>query len=312
MATAALAEPPRIILAHEAPVNHIVFSPDGGSMATSDTQMEIRVWRDGVLLRKYQVGSATEKVRSSERVRAIAFDPTGEFLFVSAADEVSAFAVSANEHRPAWTFSAPRSWGFLIVSPTDVVVSPEGNLAAAFDNGMLVTWAPGGIQTATIRHHAAPRRIAFRAEGELIGFEAFHLSTWAPPQRKPVWRRHFEDRIYAFAVSRDGAWVARRHLWYTAIAAVETGEEIARREVGRGLPLLTFVGPTRMLAIGTQHAIHLEDLETGEARFLLFPEAELISLTASPDGGQVLAGCADGSVRSWTNPFTTLPITPKA
>lgn len=312
MAPATLAESPRVIPAHEAPVNHIVFSPDGRAMATSDTIMGVHVWRDGGLLRTYQVGSATEKVRSSERVRALAFDPTGEYLFVAAGDEVSAFAVSANESRPAWTFSAPRSWGFLIVSPTDVAVSPEGDLAAAFDNGMLVTWAPGGIQTATIRHHAAPRRIAFRAEGELIGFDAFHLSMWAPPERRPRWRRHFEDRIYAFAVSADGSRVARRQLWYTSIADVETGEEIGRYDVGRGLPLVAFVGASQVLAIGSQHAIRLVDAETGEERVLQFPAAELIALATSPDGAEVFAGCADGAVRVWDNPFATTPIPPKS
>ncbi|MFX8937935.1 hypothetical protein ABTN00_20015, partial [Acinetobacter baumannii] len=85
------------------------------------------------------------KVKPTERIRDIAFSPDGTRIYVAAADQVTAVDVESGE--TAWVYTAPRSFGFLIISPWSLDVSEEGEVVAAFDNGTIVSWDATGQVT---------------------------------------------------------------------------------------------------------------------------------------------------------------------
>lgn len=290
-------------LAHDDPVNHIAFAENGRMMASADTAMNVKVWRGRELIRTYDLKSASDKVRPTERIRGLRFASDGERLIIAAGEDVSAFKVSAMSDEPEWRFIAPRLLGFLVISPTSIAVSPKGTVAAAFDNGMIATWEDSLRHPRIIRHNAVPRTLQFLPDETMIGTDSFSVSLWRAGERKPVWHRASTERIYGMAASWDGKHVALRRLYSTVVYEIPSGAVVEEYRQGRGLPLVAFAPGTTAMALGTQHAINLHDVAShAHARFSL-DEAELISLTFLPDGCQVVAGCSDGRIRVWDNPF---------
>lgn len=285
---------------HDDPINQIAFAPHGDLIATADTALKVKIWRNREPAGELDFRSASDKVRPTERVRGIRFSRRGDRLYVAAGEQVAAFAVASLE--PEWSFVAPRLFAFLIVSPISIAVSGQDVVAAAFDNGSIALWDAKGESLPRIRHNAAPRQIQFLPDDSILGADGFHWSLWRAGLRKPLWNRRSHERIYGMASSFDGALAALRHLYTTDVLAVATGEKVASFEQGRGLPLLAFVPGTHVLAIGTQHGIDLHNLDFGARRRLELDDAELVSMTLSPDGGLVVAGCSDGRIRIWDNP----------
>src|ERR1051326_6406440 len=145
--------------AHYNPVNHVTFGREGSLMASADTAMSVKVWRNREFIREYDLRSISDKVRPTERIRGIRFSSNEERLFVAAGEYVAAFNLITGSEEPDWAYVAPRLFAFLIVSPTWIATSSRDDLAAAFDNGTIVIWAKGGERQALIRHNASPRML---------------------------------------------------------------------------------------------------------------------------------------------------------
>lgn len=305
MTTAALA-PLNSFSAHDHPVNHVVFGQEGRIMATADTNLTVKVWRDRELVRAYDLRSISDKVRPLERIRGIRFSSDGRTLYAAAGEYVAAFDPNADETEPLWSYVAPRLFAFLIVHPNWIAVSPRDTLAATFENGTVAIWEQGKETPHLIRHNAAPRTIAFLPDDSFVGTDSFSVSLWRADQRKPLWHRPSKDRIYGMAASSDGEFVALRNLFTTHVSRIDDGTHVTVFKQGRGLPLIGFAPGTHVLALGTQHAVELYDLSTGRYSQLAIPDAELISLGFLPDGSQVVAGCSDGRLRTWDNPLTQM------
>ncbi len=293
------APPTSIFEAHDDPINQISFAPDKTVMATADTRMRLRIWKDGAVLSDFDLRSMLDKVRSTERVRGIRFSSNSQRVIVAAGEWLNAYDLGGPEE-PAWSFIAPRLFAFLIVSPTSLAVSNQDVVAAAFDNGTILFFDIDGNKTSQIRHNAAPRSIGFLPDGRVVGTDSFSVSLWDSGQRKPVWHRQSRGRIYGMAVSGDGELMAVRRLFTVLVLKTQSGEEVATYKVGRGLPLVTFSPSQPLLALGRQHGIDLYNFaDAGAGRTLALEDAELISLAFSADGGAVAAGCSDGTVRTW-------------
>jgi WD40 repeat protein len=289
--------------AHDDPINHVAFAEDGRLMATADTAMTVKVWRNRELIRVYDLRSISDKVRPTERIRDLRFTPDAEHLVVAAGEYVAMFAIGRDSSEPEWAYVAPRLFAFLIVSPTSIAISPGGTLAAAFDNGSIGIWDSRGTRTTLIRHNACPRTLRFMPDESLIGTDSFSVSLWRADQKKPVWHRPSKERIYGMAASTDGKYVALRRLFSTIVHEVAEGTVVVEHKQGRGLPLIAFAPNSHTLALGTQHAISLYEVPTREHARLALEDAELISLSFLPDGCQVVAGCSDGRLRTWENPL---------
>jgi WD40 repeat protein len=294
--------------AHDDPINHVAFAGDGRIMATSDTAMRVKLWLNRELLRTYDLRSISEKVRPTERIRDIRFTSDGNLLFVAAGEFVAAYRINSDNLEPEWTYIAPRLFAFLIVSPTSIAVSASDSVAAAFDNGTIAIWDAQGHRTALIRHNACPRYLHYLPDESVIGTDSFSVSLWRAGERRPVWHRPSRERIYGMDVSDDGCFVALRRLYTTTVYDVAEGAAVEDHKQGRGLPIVAFGPGTHTLAIGTQHAVTLHAITEGKQTRLSLEDAELISIAFLPDGSQVVAGCSDGCVRTWENPFPRVPV----
>lgn len=302
MTTTPLA-PTYAFMAHENPVNHVVFGTEGGLLASSDTAMFVRLWRGREFVREFDLRTVHEKVRPTERVRGLAFTAQEDRLLVAAGEVVASFNLSSPSTEPEWTYIAPRLFAFLIVSPTSITLSKNDDLAAAFDNGTIVVWGARGDRQAVIRHNAVPRSMAYLPDDSLIGTDGFSVSLWRKEQRKPIWHRTSKDRIYGMMPSSDGEYLAVRKLYGTAVIEIQSGATVIEHKQGRGLPLVAFGPGTHCLAIGSQHAIDVYDIDMNTHARLGLDDAELISLTFFSDSSQIAAGCSDGQVRTWDNPL---------
>lgn len=318
MTASAALSPLAIFAGHDNPVNHIAFGSGGHLMATADTAMVVKVWQDRELVQMFDLRSISDKVRPTERVRGIRFNSGADRLFVAAGENVWCLRIGTVSTEPEWTYSAPRLFAFLVVSPTAIAISDKDTIAAAFDNGTIASWDVEGHRTALIRHNASPRQLEFVSSERLVGTDGFSVSLWdthhdGRRQAKPVWHRTSADRIYGMAATHDGRYIALRSLFTTLVQDFETGAKVAEFRQGRGLPLLVFAPRSHTLAIGMQHAIQLQQVDQREHFRLSLDDAELISLAFLPDGSQLVGGCSDGCVRTWDNPFmgatTSDPIT---
>ncbi len=289
--------------AHEDPVNHVVFSQEGGLLASSDTAMRVKLWRFREFVREFDLRSISEKVRPTERIRGLCFDSSEGRLFVAAGEIVASYNLSSASDQPEWAYTAPRLLAFLVVSPTSIAISAEDELAATFDNGTIAVWGPDGARRALIRHNAVPRTLAYLPDGSLVGSDGFSTSRWRKDQRKPVWHRPSKNRIYGIAASRDGKFLAVRQLHRVEVFEIETGALVVGHKVGRGLPLVEFGPGTHCLAVGSQHAVDVYELDSNRHARLSLDDAELISLTFFSDSSQLVSGCSDGTVRTWDNPL---------
>lgn len=288
---------------HDHPINHVCYGGVGHTMGTADTNLRVKVWRDHVYVREYDLRSISDKVRPIERIRGIRFNVASNRLFAAAGEFVASYDLSSPSSEPDWAYIAPRLFAFLIVHPTSIAISRNDVFAASFENGSISIWDPRGGGARIIKHNAAPRILAFLPDDTIIGTDSFSVSLWHPQADKPLWHRDSKERIYGMAASSDGQLVALRKLFTTAVYDIASGEKVAEYKQGRGLPLVAFSPTSPILALGTQHAIHLLDPLGSTQASLALDDAELISLGFHPDGVQVVAGCSDGQVRYWDSPL---------
>ncbi len=287
------------LLAHDAPVNQVVASSEGGYYATADTNLAVKVWRGDELATAIDVRSILDKVRPTERVRGLAFTPDVSQLVIAAGELVSAYSL-ADPAVQLWSFAAPRLFAFLVVSPTGLAISRSGIIASSFDNGSLAFFSQDGNSIAMVHHNAVPNHVQALSNGRFMGVDAFSVTTWEPGKKKPLKQMGVKDRIYGFSSTPNGEVVAVRHLFETDILAFESGQTLASFKVGRGLPLVRMSPDATCVALGSKHEIAIYGLGSS-SRHTTFPivEAELISLNFDASGRQIIAGCSDGRVRIW-------------
>src|SRR5690349_14701181 len=124
-----------LVHSSQSPVQSLAFTHDMGLTATGDTQRLVKVWYQGNVIYELNLASTQDKIRPTERIRGLVFSPTGDTLYVACGDTVKAYSMTNGEVR--WMFRPARSFGFLIVSPIALSVSPAGELAVATDAGRL-------------------------------------------------------------------------------------------------------------------------------------------------------------------------------
>lgn len=298
MSETSLAERPQSFVAHDAPVKIVRFSPDGKLMATGDTQIQVRIWRDGELRVEIDPRSRLEKVRSIERIRGMEFSPDGKQIYISASDSLHAY--DTEDGKLLWEHSPPRFLGFLIVSPQAVAVSSAGVVAASFDYGSFATFTPDGQRLLLKHDNYAPRLMGFSPHGKaLVGADGFNLCVWDSETGERVHRWRLEQRVFAMAVSKSEPLVATRELHTLTIWDIDRFEKICELPAGRGLPLLAFSPTQRVLATGERNRIRLMNLECKKVRDFDAEDATVLSVSFTPDGKQIVAGCSDHRVRFW-------------
>jgi WD40 repeat protein len=276
-------------------INRVAFSPTGRYVATSDVRMNVSVRQADETLFRRNYESENPKVRPMDRVRGLSFSNDGSLLYIAAGDTLR--AVEWMSGRESWAYTPPRSFGFLIISPTSFATSVAGDVAAAFDNGSIAIWDSSGKLNAKWHDNDAPRSMFFTKDGRtLVGTDSFSLCAWNVDTQKKVVRKRLKDRAFGLAVSSAGM-VATRSLTTATVWDLEAETPVLTTPVGSGLPLVEFSPVERVLALGSEHAIELIDFVEGPIARFEISDAKVLSLAFSPEGTDLAVGCSDDRVK---------------
>jgi WD40 repeat protein len=285
-------------VAHDAPVKAVRVSPTGALLATGDTKIQIRIWRNEELLFHFDPHSNEEKVWTTERIRGLEFSNDEKQLYVSASDTLQCYSLESGSLE--WEYRAPRFLGFLIVSPQAIAVSTGGLIAASFDHGTISTFSPEGRRLVHRSDNYAPRMMGFSPHGKaIVGADGFNLCVWDAASGERAHRWRLENRVFAMAVSKTEPLVATRELHTLSLWDIDKFEKICELPAARGLPLLAFSPTERVLITGERHRIRLVNLECRGVRDFDSEESTILAITFSADGRKVIAGCSDCRVRVW-------------
>lgn len=278
-----------------APVQNLAFGSQGRS-ATGDVNRVVRVSRDGAPVFTLDLRSNKRKIRSIERIRGLAFSPDGAALYVACGDQMSAFDSTTGER--LWAYEPPRAWGFLIISPISISVSPDGDVAMATDAGRVRVWSSDGSTKSHWSDNDSPRIAAYAGTDRLVGTDSFSLCVWQPSTGAKLARRKLAERVYGMAVSPNGRLAATRTLHGIDAVDVETLEVVGRYPVGYGLPLVAFSDDSALLAVNEDDSVKVYTVGNGKESLLKANEARIRSLRFK-DEQTLAAGCSDGVVRTW-------------
>lgn len=280
------------VIEHSKGLNHLAFHPDGARLAVSDTAMNVEVREGDAVVWHRSLAVLSGKATSVQRIRGLQYSPDGQAIYVMATDAVYALAGETGEE--LWCFRPPRTFGFLVVSPSSLAVRPDGLVAAAFDNGAIGVWGADGKCQGLWRDLDVQRHLAFLRDGNLLGDDSFGLSVFDVETGKRLYRTPLRDRIFGLALAPDGS-IAVRTL-HEAWQIAPSGEVFARSTVEAGLPLMAYHPCEPLLALGSAKAITLVNTDGQVRNRIDVDETTIISMAFSPDGHLAVGG-ADGTLR---------------
>jgi outer membrane protein assembly factor BamB len=250
-------------------------------------QSESVVWRRSLAM-------PDGKTAGMQRIRGLAFGLDGRAVYVLATDAL--YALDGESGEELWCYRPPRTFGFLVVSPSALAVRPDGLVAAAFDNGAIGVWGADGRCQGLWRDLDVQRHLAFLRDGNLLGDDSFGLSVFDVETGKRLYRTPLRDRAFGLALAPDGC-VAVRTL-HEAWQISPSGEVFARTTVEPGLPLLAYHPCEPLLAISSSHAILLVNTDGQVRSRVAADETTIASMAFAPDGCLAVGG-VDGSLRSF-------------
>ncbi len=289
---------PEVMPAHDAPIKMLRCSRSGRYLATGDTDLFVKIWEGDREVLEVDPHSRDEKIRPTENIRGIEFSADEEHVYVAASDTLNAYRISTGELE--WQYRPPRHFGFLIVSPQAIAVSPSGEIAASFNYGSMACFSPTGEMLWRRGENYAPRFLAFCPQGKaLVGAEAFNLCVWDAVSGDLLHRWPLDNKVFAMAASPIESLVVTRELHTVSIYDISEFTRICQLPAGRGLPCLAVSGRDRLLATGEKHRIRQINLECQGVGDIPVDETSVLSVAFSADGSEILAGCADGTVRRW-------------
>jgi len=279
-------------------INHLTFSADGDVLAASDTALNVKVERGGYPIFQTSFATDQDKIRPTQRVRSIKISDDGKTLYAAACDRVAAIDLASGEE--CWSYVAPRSFGFLIVSPLDVAYI-GGRVAACFDNGSLAAWNEQGALQALWHDNDAPRNIHFLPGGDrLVGSDSFSVGVWNVSTRKRELRIRQQDRVYGIAAASKEAVGATRTLYQVQLWDLDTGSAISHFPVGMGLPLLEFHPTEPLIAVADKRSVNVVDFRGRFVHRFECGAASVLSLAWHPSGRELFVGGSDTAVHRFT------------
>jgi WD40 repeat protein len=272
--------------------NRVAISTDGRFVATSDVDMNVVVRDEGQAVFECNLGSENDKIRPTERVRGLAFSPDGNLLYAAAGSKV--FAIQTSNWETVWEYEPPRSFGFLIISPIALDVSPTGDIAAAFDNGTFVVWDGSGVKKETVRDNDSPRWMRFVANGtHLVGSDGFCVCKWPLPQQKRKLKIAPHSRFFGMDADQTGQFAATRTLQHVVIWDLKEKERAASIPVGPGIPLVAFHPTEELVAYAERSRIALVDFKGKHYRDFDLEVSSALSIVFTRKGDEMLIGCTE-------------------
>ncbi len=273
-------------------INHVVVSKDGRLIATSDVDMNVRVESNGNCVFDQNFQSENEKIRPTDRIRGLCFSEDSSLLWVASGDRVLAFSTRA--WLQVWEYVAPRSFGFLIISPIALDSSKTGDFVGAFDNGSMSIWSQDGIRKHTIRDNDSPRWLRYSEDGSsIMGTDSFSVCRWNLPGGKSKEKIALSDRAFGFASSPDCKTFAIRTLSEILIRDFDSRTILSKFRVGASIPLLAFHPSEPLVIYGEQNCIRVVDYSGQVLEEKSLDVASALSIGFADGGKRLLVGCTE-------------------
>ena len=287
----------QIVPAHTAPIQSIAFASNPELYATGDTQRNVKVWHRGNILFQLNLSSRYDKVKPTERIRGLAFSPTGETLYTACGDQLRAYSMTTGEVR--WAYQPPRHFGFLIISPIALSVAASGDVAIATDAGKMSVWTSEGAMKSHWWDNDNPRHIAFVNDDRIIGTDSFSVCTWKSALGRKQDKRRLVERAYGFASTSDGSRFCLRSIRAVELFDTESLELVEKYPIDFGPPLVSISNDGAKVAVGGLNDVYIYDVGRDNSQRLHIGSAAPRSLKISPNGHQIAVGCSDGTLRFW-------------
>ena len=286
-----------VVRSSGSPVQSLAFTADMRLMASGDTRRVVRVWYRGDLIHEINLSSKQDKVRPTERIRGLAFSPAGDTLYTACGDTLRAISMTTGETR--WLHRPPRSFGFLIVSPICLAVSSMGEIAMATDAGRISLWTAEGGMRSQWWDNDSPRQIAFLGDDRIVGTDSFSVCVWRMDMSRKLSRKRLPERVYGFAAAPKVGRICLRTIHDVEVWDMTSDVLVARYPVPYGAPLVSISPDGETLFLGGTSEILMAKVGDDSTKTIEIRGAAVRSLAVQPDGAAVVAGCSDGSLRTW-------------
>jgi WD40 repeat protein len=270
-------------------VARIATASDGG-LAIGTTGLTLSYERDGSVIWTKPMRSDDDKIRPTQRVRSLAFSEDGKKLFVAASDQV--VALEAATGKELWRYSPPRSFGFLVVSPTALDVNGDF-VAASFDNGSVVAWNLDGQQIEIWKTNDAPRMLRMLSNGMLCGTDSFSICVWDVATRTSIQRHRLDERAVGFDASPSGTIVCRS-LRSITVQDMADLSVVAKHPAPSGPPWVAINHRGDRIAFAGEYSVTVGPTENPSEVIPL--DGRVSALTYSEYKNGFLAGLSDGRI----------------
>jgi eukaryotic-like serine/threonine-protein kinase len=279
-----------VLRGHAAPLNNVVFSPDGATVATSSDDHTIRIW---------DIKSGAHRVLRGHTDEAwqLAFSPDGKLLASSGKDKtVQIWNVATG---------AARALAAGAGALNALKFSPDGKLlaAASTDKTILLWNLERGERRVFTGHTGKLWRLTFSPDGKRLASTANDMTVrvWDVATGEAQSFAGHEADTTGVAFSPDSRFVASASKDMTARVWDLTNGQVRVLSGASGpLSVVAFSPDGRTLATaGFDRMVRLWDLTTGTARLLSGHEGWIRQIAFSPDGTQLASASGDCTVRLW-------------
>jgi len=293
---------------HTGAATGVAYSSDSQRLASCGADGVVRVW--DVATPEKDIGFAGREVFALKghagAATGVSFGPDIQFVASTGRDKTARIwdAATGEEVRTLRGHAGP---------VLAVAYSPSGDRLATAGGapdgpGEIKVWqVADGRELQSLRGHAGPvAGLAFSPDGQRLASAGSDRSVrvWdlASGRELLVLKGHTREAANV-AFSPDGKLLASGGLDKTVRlwdAATGRALEVLRGDTGAISGLAFYPGGSPLLSAGAQGALNLWSPATGLEACTIRADGGLAAVAASPDGRQIAAACADGSVTIWS------------